>query len=345
MSIEIRHATAPLLQVERLQTHFRLRGRYGWGSQVLRAVNDVSFAIERGRTLGLVGESGCGKSTLGRTILGLYKPAQGSISLGGEDLGRLSGVRLRRKRLAIQAVFQDPYSSLDPRMSVTDIVAEPLRINRLPVGDKVARALADVGLPPSAAAKRPAQFSGGQRQRIAIARALVLDPELIILDEAVSALDVSIQAQIINLLKRLQRERGVAYLFISHNLAVVRHSAHEVAVMYLGRIVETGARAQVFDRPSHPYTQALLSAVPIPDPAVERPDPVILQGDMPNPIDPPSGCVFRTRCPIAQPLCAENAPELVERGESGHRIACHFAAATPVTTVSHTTPIAAGVQA
>ena len=314
-----------ILRVDRVQTHFRVRGRYGFGHRTLRAVNDVSFSIDRGRTLGLVGESGSGKTTLGRTILGLHQPAAGSVSLDGENLAGLRGARLRRKRLAIQAVFQDPYSSLDPRMSVGEIVAEPLRINGLAIGDRVAKALDDVGLSAAAARQRPSEFSGGQRQRIAIARALVLNPELIILDEAVSALDVSIQAQIINLLKRLQRERDVAYLFISHNLAVVRHSAHEVAVMYLGRIVEIGRRDQVFGRPTHPYTQALLSAVPIPDPDADRGKAIVLQGDLPNPLDPPSGCVFRGRCFMARPECAGAIPDLIERGEAGHRVACHFA--------------------
>jgi oligopeptide/dipeptide ABC transporter ATP-binding protein len=315
--------TPPVLQVDDLRTQFRLRRGLLRGHDVLRAVDGVSFAIGRGRTLGLVGESGCGKSTLARTILGLHRPAGGRILVNGRDLAGL-GRRLRRRlREEVQVVFQDPFASLDPRMSVHEIVAEPLRINGRYDAARVLDLLRQVGLPGEAALRRPAEFSGGQRQRIAIARALALRPHLIVLDEAVSALDVSIQAQVLNLLRRLQRETGVSYLFISHNLAVVRHVADDVAVMYLGRIVEYASRARLFATPLHPYTQALLAAVPVPDPAARR-RRIVLAGDLPNPLAPPGGCPFRSRCWKAAPICAKIAPPLVALGETGHQVACHF---------------------
>ncbi len=319
-------ATGDVLRVEDLHQHFRVRRARGWGSDVLRAVDGVTFSIAPGETLGLVGESGCGKSTVGRSIVGLHRPTRGAVYLGGEDLARMSAARLRRERRHMQIVFQDPYASLDPRMPVHEIVAEPLRINGVYRAGRVAEMLECVGLRPEAAALLPAEFSGGQRQRIAIARALAPGPRFLILDEAVSALDVSIQAQIVNLLARLQRQLGLAYLFISHDLSVVRHIAHRVAVMYLGRIVEIGSRDQVFGAPAHPYTQALLSAVPVPDPrgrhARRR---IVLKGDPPNPLDPPSGCAFRTRCFKAASVCAASSPELAERTGAGHFSACHFA--------------------
>ncbi len=315
---------AAALEVAGLSKEFHVRNSSGWGRRALRAVDDVSFAIPPGRTLGLVGESGCGKSTLGRMIVGLIPPTGGTIRLGGETV-RAS--RSAAERRGIQMVFQDPYASLDPRMTIHEVVAEPLRINGLYSAGKVDRLLTQVGLSPDAGQRRPAQFSGGQRQRIAIARALALDPRVLILDEAVSALDVSIQAQIVNLLRRLQRDLGLSYLFISHDLSVVRHISDEVAVMYLGRIVESGPRAAVFGAPAHPYTQALLSAVP----SVHRRDRtsrIVLEGDLPNPLDRPEGCVFRSRCFKAAPRCATEAPALAAL-DGDHRAACHFAEPTP----------------
>ena len=323
-----------LLRVEDLRKHFRVTKPHGLGSNALKAVDGVSFALGEGETLGLVGESGCGKSTLGRTILGLHEATAGRVLLNGENLLAGRG-RARHHRREMQIVFQDPYASLDPRMSIFDIVAEPLHINGVYRPERVIEMLACVGLREEAAQRRPADFSGGQRQRIAIARALALDPALVILDEAVSALDVSIQAQIINLLKDLQRQRGLAYLFIAHDLSVVRHISHRVAVMYLGKIVEMGTREQVFGRPLHPYTQALLSAVPVPDPKRRRSGRrIVLKGDLPNPLDPPSGCAFRTRCFKAQAVCASAEPPLVEYGAEGQRAACHFASPRPADTDS-----------
>ena len=318
---------AAALEVEGLRKDFHVRSRSGWGRRRLCAVDGVSFAIPPGQTLGLVGESGCGKSTLGRTIVGLVPPTAGTIRLGGRTIGRRrSAADLR----GIQMVFQDPYSSLDPRMTIHDVVAEPLRINGVYERARVDRLLEQVGLPGEAGARRPAQFSGGQRQRIAIARALALDPEVLILDEAVSALDVSIQAQIVNLLRQLQRDLGLSYLFISHDLSIVRHISHEVAVMYLGRVVETGPCDAVLGTPAHPYTQSLLSAVP----SVRRREGrrrITLTGDLPNPLDRPSGCVFRTRCFKAVPRCADEVPPLDPvAGAGGLRAACHFAEPTPL---------------
>jgi len=295
-----------------------IRRRLSFTADRLRAVNNVSLSIPRAHTLGLVGESGCGKSTLGRTILGLYKPAAGSIHLAGQDLTTLSRRQRRPLRRRMQIVFQDPFASLDPRMTAHEIIAEPLRINRIYTPQKVAELLDWVGLPNDAASRLPAAFSGGQRQRIAIARALALSPDLVILDEAVSALDVSIQAQIINLLRRLQRDLSVAYLFISHDLSIVRQISHSVAVMYLGRIVEQGSRDQIFASPAHPYTQALLSS------AGHATDKIILRGDIPNPLRQPTGCVFHTRCFRAQPRCETEIPALIERTGPAHLSACHF---------------------
>jgi peptide/nickel transport system ATP-binding protein len=309
-----------LLRIEGLSKHFSVRNPSGWGRRALRAVDDVSFTIAPNETLGLVGESGCGKSTLGRILVGLIQRTSGEIMLNGE---KIEGRGIRKNRRLLQMVFQDPYASLNPQMTVHDIVAEPLRINAIYNGARVRDLLHRVGLSEEAALRKPAQFSGGQRQRIAIARALALDPRLLVLDEAVSALDVSIQAQIVNLLQDLQRDAGLTYLFISHDLSVVRHIAARVAVMYLGRIVEIGARAAVFDMPAHPYTQALLSAVP--DPARRKTsNRIVLSGDLPNPLDPPVGCVFRTRCPRAQALCAKKTPVLTPQAIPDHQTACHF---------------------
>jgi peptide/nickel transport system ATP-binding protein len=314
------------LRVDNLHKDFKVRRVRSWRKDILRAVGGVSFEIRQGETLGLVGESGCGKSTLGRVILGLYDATKGAVLLKGNNLVGMTARMLRPRRREMQVVFQDPYASLDPRMTIAEIVAEPLRINNAYRPERVSELLGQVGLSMEAANRRPAQFSGGQRQRVAIARALALHPELLVLDEAVSALDVSIQAQVINLLKQLQETLGLAYLFISHDLSVVRHISDRVAVMYLGKIVETGTRGQVFDAPCHPYTQALLSAIPNPDPDdAKRRRRIILEGDLPNPMDPPSGCAFRTRCFKAQAICAAEEPELMARTEAGHLSACHFA--------------------
>ncbi|MBA3568256.1 MAG: dipeptide ABC transporter ATP-binding protein [Pyrinomonadaceae bacterium] len=309
-----------LVNVRHLVKHFPVEG----SDDVVRAVDDVSFEILRGETLGLVGESGCGKSTVGRCLLRLIEPTAGQIDFDGSNVRSLNRSDLRELRREMQIVFQDPYASLNPRMKVGDIVGEPLVIHKIGTknerGERVGELLRRVGLDPDYRKRYPHEFSGGQRQRIGVARTLALNPKLIVADEPVSALDVSVQAQVVNLLQDLQKEFGLTYLFISHGLAVVEHISTRVAVMYLGRIVEIASAADLYLRPLHPYTRALLSAIPVPDPKRKR-ERIVLQGDVPTPINPPSGCRFRTRCPIAIDECARIDPELRELSP-GHRVAC-----------------------
>ena len=319
-----------LLQVEHLVKYFPITRGILIQRQVgaVHAVDDISFNIYQGETLGLVGESGCGKSTTGRTILQLYRPTSGSVIYEGRDLTKLKGEELRKTRRRMQMIFQDPYASLNPRMTVGEIIGEPMTIHRTHQGkerdERVQHLLALVGLNPGFSNRYPHEFSGGQRQRIGVARALALDPALIVCDEPISALDVSIQAQVINLLEDLQRDLGLTYLFIAHDLSVVKHISDRVAVMYLGVIVELADRAELYKHPLHPYTKALLSAVPIPDPvAEEQRQRIILQGDVPSPVNPPSGCRFRTRCPLAVEICAEKKPEF-RMVSPDHSVACHL---------------------
>jgi oligopeptide/dipeptide ABC transporter ATP-binding protein len=319
-----------LLHVDNLMMHFPIyRGVIQRQVGAVRAVDGVSFDIRRGETLGLVGESGCGKSTTGRTILQLYKPTAGTVQFEDIDLVSLKGEELRKIRRKMQMIFQDPYASLNPRMTVADIVGEPLTVHDVAKGkeiqDRVNHLLELVNLNPSFASRYPHEFSGGQRQRIGVARALALQPSFIICDEPISALDVSIQAQVVNLLEELQEQFNLTYLFIAHDLSMVKHISDRVAVMYLGVIVELASRDELYAKPLHPYTQALLSAVPIPDPIADaKRQRTILQGDVPSPANPPSGCRFRTRCPIAEPVCAESRPEFREI-RPGHFVACFFA--------------------
>jgi peptide/nickel transport system ATP-binding protein/oligopeptide transport system ATP-binding protein len=328
---------APLVEVRNLVKHFPVTGgilqrTVAW----VQAVDDVSFEIRRGETLGLVGESGCGKTTVGRMLLRLIEPTSGEIRFDGADITKIRGARLRPYRRRMQIIFQDPYASLDPRTPIGDSIGEGLRIHRLGTPaerrQKVARMMDLVGLQQYHARRYPHEFSGGQRQRIGIARALVLEPDLVVCDEPVSALDVSIQAQVLNLLKELQRELGLTYLFVAHNMGVVEHISDRVAVMYLGKIVEVAERREMFRDPEHPYTQALMSAIPIPNPELRR-QRVILRGDVPSPVNPPSGCRFHPRCQLRQELgepaiCATTEPPLISLGVDAtgiaHECACHF---------------------
>jgi len=317
-----------ILEVKDLKQYFPIRGgvfqrTVGW----VKAVDGVSFNVKRGETLGIVGESGCGKSTVGRSIMRLYRPTAGQVLFNGDDLSKYSRRQLRKKRTQIQMVFQDPYSSLDPRMTVGEIIGEALidhkMVSRSNLRKKILETMDACGLPTSYINRFPHEFSGGQRQRIGIARSLALNPSFIICDEPVSALDVSIQSQIINLLSDLQKQNHYSYIFISHDLSVVEYISDRVAVMYLGNIVEMASKDEIYNNPLHPYTKALLSAIPIPNPRLKK-DRTLLTGDMPSPVNPPSGCKFRTRCPMACEQCAKSVPEYRDIG-NGHFVACHFA--------------------
>jgi len=318
-----------LLKVQDLKMHFPIyRGVFQRQVGAVHAVDGLSFDVKRGETLGLVGESGCGKSTTGRAILQLYKPTAGNVVFEGVDLVSLKNEEMRLTRRKIQMIFQDPYASLNPRMTVSDIVAEPMMVHNVGTGkeiqERVDHLLELVNLNPAFASRYPHEFSGGQRQRIGIARALALQPSFIVCDEPISALDVSIQAQVVNLLEELQEKFNLTYLFIAHDLSMVRHISKRVAVMYLGVIMELADRDDLYHSPLHPYTQALLSAVPIPDPIADsKRRRVILEGDVPSPVNPPSGCRFRTRCPIADKICAESRPDFREV-TPGHFVACHM---------------------
>lgn len=319
-----------LLDIRDLKMHFPVTKGVLFERQVgvVKAVDGLTFQIHRGETLGFVGESGCGKSTTGRAILQLHRPTSGRVIFEGQDLTRVSEKAMREYRRHLQMIFQDPYASLNPRMTIGAIIGEPLAEHGLALGsereDRIYELMKVVGLNPDFMRRYPHEFSGGQRQRIGIARALALEPDFIVCDEPVSALDVSIQAQVINLLEELREMLGLTYLFIAHDLATVEHISDRVAVMYLGRIAEIATSDALYSDPKHPYTRALLSAVPVPDPAVEaQRERIILKGEVPSPMDPPSGCPFHTRCPIAQAICKEDAPILEDHGD-GHQAACHF---------------------
>ncbi|MGI6183325.1 MAG: ABC transporter ATP-binding protein [Candidatus Fimadaptatus sp.] len=320
----------PLVRVEDLKMYFDVDKKlFGRSRRKLKAVDGVSFSIERGRTFGLVGESGCGKTTVGRTIVRLYDPTSGSVYYDGKDIARLDNKQLMPYRRKMQMIFQDPYASLDPRMTVGDIIAEPMRVHKTfstdrECMDRVRELIATVGLKADHISRYPHEFSGGQRQRIGIARSLASNPEFIVCDEPISALDVSIQAQVVNQLEDLQERLGLTYLFVSHDLSMVRHISHDVGVMYLGHMVEMAPVEELFAHMQHPYTRALLSAVPIADPDMAaKSQRIVIQGDVPTPIDPPSGCPFRTRCQYAKEICAQQRPEMRDIG-GGHYCACHM---------------------
>ena len=325
-----RPSNVPLLDVRELKKYFAVRGGFfGRIRAQVRALDGVSFTLDRGKTLGLVGESGCGKSTLGRALLHLHPPTSGEVRLNGTRIAANGKQLLPEERRNMQIIFQDPFASLSPRRTVAQIIREPLDIHR--VGspgqrrERVEELLRIVGMRTNTLNRYPHEFSGGQRQRIGIARALALDPKFIVADEPVSALDVSVQSQVLNLIAKLQREQGIAFLFISHDLAVIQHVSDEVGVMYLGRIVEQAPAANIYSNPRHPYTQALLSAIPVPDPR-RKSSRIILRGDVPSPLNPPAGCAFHTRCPIAVDACRQSRPELkVVNGGTMHRVACHLA--------------------
>src|SRR5699024_374142 len=311
-----------IIEVNHLVKHF------GSGQSVVKAVDDVSFTMDYGETLGVVGESGCGKSTLGRTMMRLYEATEGSVYFEGKDIHSMSRKELLPLRRDIQMIFQDPYASLNPRMTVEEIIGESIDIHRLARGkerkERIKELLELVGLRPSHMNRYPHEFSGGQCQRIGIARALAVEPKVIICDEPISALDVSVQAQVINLLEKLQRDMGLTYLFIAHDLSMVKHISDRVAVMYLGKVAELATSEELYENPLHPYTKSLLSSIPIPDPEVNRTrEKVILKGDVPSPMDPPSGCRFRTRCPVAMDICAKVEPKWQEV-EKDHFVACHL---------------------
>ncbi len=318
-----------LLEVKNLKKYFDASsGLFGKNKKYVQAVDDVSFELKKGETLGLVGESGCGKSTTGRTIIKLYEPTAGQIIFKGQDISKLKKSEMLPFRKNMQMIFQDPYASLNTRMTVGDIIAEPLEIHGMAtkseMKDKVQQLLHDVGLNPDHAARYPHEFSGGQRQRIGIARALAVEPDFIICDEPISALDVSIQAQVVNMLEDLQKNRGLTYLFIAHDLSMVKYISDRIGVMYLGKMVEMTFSDELYKNPLHPYTQALLSAIPIPDPDIAKQSHrILLTGDVPSPIDPPSGCRFRTRCPKAMDICKEAEPQMKELAP-GHFCACHL---------------------
>ncbi|PYZ96046.1 peptide ABC transporter ATP-binding protein [Alteribacter lacisalsi] len=323
--------TTNLLQVNNLKQYFPIKGGF-FGRRVndVKAVDDISFAVKQGETLSIVGESGCGKSTTGRAILRLDEPTAGEVSFNGVDLLSLNGRDMRKQRKDLQIIFQDPYASINPRQTVRQVLNEAMEIQKVVPKkdreDRMMELMETVGLGRHQLDRFPHEFSGGQRQRIGIARALAVDPKLIVCDESVSALDVSIQAQVLNLLKKLQKEFDLTYLFISHDLGVVRHISDRVMVMYLGKIVEIGDKKSVFDNPKHPYTKTLLSAIPVPDPTAER-DQIVLRGDVPSPIDPPTGCRFHTRCPFATDKCKDEVPELrrdTDLMKDGHNAACHY---------------------